>query len=262
MPRKRINIYTISTIVRKKERDVFDFYHSARAYDGFVLLLDGRGALKVYNSDGTFEDYPVQKGSLMLLRKNDQYSIITDGPCEYITTAYGFGAKHYHDIETLPRVIETDNAIYKEILEMTDIWQSRSWDSYITCKIKLLQIYLSIMRRVEEKQLFADKDIASAVEFIHNNFKRNFTTEELSRYCAMSPSYLRSKFIKKFGITITEYRDNLRLSAAKEMLRSDVFSINDIAESLGYFDASHFSKFFAKKCGLTPSQYASDKKIR
>ena len=117
------------------------------------------------------------------------------------------------------------------------------------------------MRRIETKLSYNDKDIAEAVDFIHNNFKRNFTTEELSRHCAMSPSYLRTKFLKKLGVTVTEYRDNLRISAAKEMLKSEAFSINDIADALGYFDVSHFSKFFTKKCGMTPTKYAESQKM-
>lgn len=260
MPRRRMNISSIYVLVKKKENGAFCFTNERRHHDGFVLITRGKGVLKLYNSVGKCEEFPISKGSLMLFRKYDKYSILFDEDSEYITTAFDIEFKHYKESGQLPRVLMVDNVMHKDIEDMLNIWQSRAWDSYIICKIKLMNFYLSIMQKMEEKAKCADKYTVAAVEFIHKNFKRNFTAEELSHHCAMSYSYLRSKFIKNFGMTITEYRDNLRISAAKEMLRSDAFTVGDIAYSLGYFDVSHFSKFFTRKCGMSPRQYANSKK--
>ena len=56
-------------------------------------------------------------------------------------------------------------------------------------------------------------------------------------------------------MTITDYRDNLRISSAKEMLKSGMFTIKEISEELGYCDVSHFSKTFSRTCGVTPGKY-------
>lgn len=260
MPRRRMDINNIYVLVKKKELEVFSFTNERRHHDGFVLITRGKGVLRIYNSVGKCEEFPIIKGSLMLFRKYDKYSIELEENSEYITTAYDIMFKHYKEVGQLPRVLTVDNVMYKDIEDMLNVWQSRAWDSYIICKIKLMKFYLLIMQKLEEKATCADKYTAAAVEFIHKNFKRNFTAEELSRHCAMSYSYLRSKFIKNFGMTITEYRDSLRISAAKEMLRSDAFTVGDVAENLGYFDVSHFSKFFTRKCGMTPKQYANTRK--
>ncbi len=260
LPRRRIDINSIYVLVKKKEQGPFSFTNERRHHDGFVLVTRGNGVFKLYNSSGECVETPISRGSLMLFRKYDNYSIELDEPCEYITTAYDLEFKHYREANKIPRVMMVDDVMHNDIEEMLNIWQSRGWDSYIICKIKLLQFHLSIMQNLEKKAVSTDKYTAAAVDFIHKNFKRNFTADELSRHCAMSYSYLRSKFIKNFGMTITEYRDELRISAAKEMLRSDAFAVGDIADSLGYFDASHFSKFFTRKCGMTPRQYANAKK--
>ncbi len=250
MPRKRLKLESIWIIVKKREKEGFVFENISRFGDGFVMLTEGKATVKL---EGVPKAFELKKGDIFFYRTNDSYIIASDNTCEYVTSAYTF--KNDADLDDFPRVVRLDNRAFEDILTMTEIWQSRSWDSYILCEIKILGLYLSIMKKQQISADFNDPDIAAAVEFIHSNFKRNFTTEELSRYCALSPSYLRTKFIKKTGQTVTEYRDSLRISAAKEMLSSGSFTVNDIASELGYYDVSHFSKFFAKNVGLSPSQY-------
>ncbi len=254
LQRKRINIESIVIIVKKKEKECFSFSNPRRIYDGFVLFTEGCGDI-ILENDSEKKRYHLQKGSLFLFKQNDKYTIYSEKSGEYITSGFLFAKKHYEEINKLPRLIETDNRLFNTISEMADIWQSRSWDSYIICKIKLLQMYLSIMEKQQRNSILKDADVSMAVDFIHSNFKRNFTTLELANHCALSPSYLRTKFIKKTGKTITQFRDSLRISAAKEMLRVGDFSINEISAELGYYDVSHFSKFFLKHVGETPSNF-------
>ena len=75
MPRRRMNISSIYVLVKKKENGAFCFTNERRHHDGFVLITRGKGVLKLYNSVGKCEEFPISKGSLMLFRKYDKYSI-------------------------------------------------------------------------------------------------------------------------------------------------------------------------------------------
>lgn len=257
MPRKKIDVDNIALFIQKNEPGDFEYSLPDREYDGLVLFTSGKGTLNISGCK-----YPIEKGSLLLFRSHDDYRIITDGPCSYITSFYTIRRDYYDDYLLLPRVINCDNELYNLIMDINEIWQSRSWDSYMLCKIKLMQLFLGIMTRIQCDLEIEDKDVRKAIEYIHKNFKRNFTMAELSEYCTISPSYLRTKFHKYVKATITQYRDSLRIVTAKELLKSQAYSVNAVAEELGYFDVSHFSKAFLRRVGMTPAEYKASKRIK
>ena len=251
MPYRKIDISDIQIIVCKNEPSNFTYNCESRNWDGFSLVTQGSG--EFISNKG--EKISVSKGSLVLLRKGDSYKFKFDGTCGYITSGFDFSKSCFADIEDLPSCIIASDRQMRNISEMADVWQRHSWDSFMICKIMLLSLYLEILQKVTKYTDCKDSDVRRALSFVHNNFKRNFSIEELSKYCALSPSYLRTKFYKNVGMTITDYRDNLRISSAKEMLKSGMFTIKEISEELGYCDVSHFSKTFSRTCGVTPGKY-------
>ena len=70
-----------------------------------------------------------------------------------------------------------------------------------------------------------------------------------------SPSHFRKIFVKEMGVPPTVYRENIRCEVAKGMLISDIFTVTEISEVLGYCDIYHFSKEFKKRTGRSPSAY-------
>lgn len=58
------------------------------------------------------------------------------------------------------------------------------------------------------------------------------------------------------GVQVYEYLTKFRLSKAKELLVSHRGrKIQDIAQDVGYTDASHFVLMFRKMTGMTPSEF-------
>jgi len=47
----------------------------------------------------------------------------------------------------------------------------------------------------------------------------------------------------------------VRIEKAKELLKTSQLSIYEIAERVGYQDAKHFSRLFAKHEGIKPNEY-------
>ena len=67
-------------------------------------------------------------------------------------------------------------------------------------------------------------------------------------------SYLSAIFRSKTGVTISEYYQQKRLGAAKQLLFEGNLSVNKIADVLGYSSIYAFSKAFKKKYGIAPSK--------
>ena len=77
---------------------------------------------------------------------------------------------------------------------------------------------------------------------------------ELAKSAGCSPYHLCRIFRDATGFTITAYKHALRLHLALGALRrrSD---LTDVALSLGYASHSHFTSYFRRHFGVTPSEF-------
>ncbi|MBO7631295.1 MAG: response regulator [Lachnospiraceae bacterium] len=83
----------------------------------------------------------------------------------------------------------------------------------------------------------------------------NLMLQDVAKAVNMSCSRFSTVFSQQNGQTFTEYLMYLRLSKAKEMLRTTSERSSRIAREVGYNDAHYFSYIFKKNTGLTPSDY-------
>ena len=238
-----MDVSDISIIIHKREESAFHFVNPARKWDGFTMITEGIGRAV----DGAGKSYALQKGDILFLHKGERYELHFPKGCAYITSAFALTVE-----QNLPFVYHLSDAGQQSVRRICEIWQARAWDSFDECRIRLLRFYLDLRRRLRNEE---QDGIGRAVTFVHENFKRNFSGRELAQACGLSLSYLRAQFLRRMGCTVTEYRDRLRVEAAREMLESECFSVAQIAEELGYCDVYHFSKAFKRLTGQAPSLY-------
>ena len=241
-----LDITDIQIIVHKTETADFRFENPKREFDGFVLVTSGNGTVK----DAQGAVFSLEKGDMLIISEGDRYSLFFEVPCSYVTS----GLTLVTDKSLLPFIHKCGKREFDEILTICDTWQSHAWDSYTKSRIKLMNLYLDIISQNVLCQN-EDRDVEKALHYIHSNFKSNFSGASLAAYCSVSLSYLRGKFLKQTGYTVLEYRDRLRILAAKEMLKSEYFSVTEIAAELGYCDVYHFSKVFKAHEGCPPSEW-------
>ncbi len=96
-------------------------------------------------------------------------------------------------------------------------------------------------------------NLMPAIKYIEKNLNSNATVGDLAKMCLMSSSYFYKKF-KEYtgGLCLTDYRNKLRVEKAKELLESSLWSISLIAQTLGFYDTSHFYRVYRKHTGETP----------
>lgn len=85
-------------------------------------------------------------------------------------------------------------------------------------------------------------------------------TEELSLTALaemynISSSRLSTLIKKELGLSFSEYITARRMQKAKELLKDDSRSIEEIANAVGYHDYFYFTKVFKKTQGISPSKY-------
>ena len=75
----------------------------------------------------------------------------------------------------------------------------------------------------------------------------------------------RSLFIKQFELytkkTIKDYVMNTRIEKSLNLLDSN-YDISYVAQECGFFDSSHFSRYFKKIIGKTPLEYKKSENLK
>lgn len=121
----------------------------------------------------------------------------------------------------------------------------------------VVYIYTTLIDYIKcNRNLHTSKAAEKVKEYIQNNFyKNNLLIEEIAASVYFHPSYLRYLFKRETGITIGEYLTQVRMTKAKELLKSKGMKFTDVAQSVGYSDAAYFSKCFKKYYSISPSDY-------
>lgn len=92
--------------------------------------------------------------------------------------------------------------------------------------------------------------------FVENNFQRaDLTYEEVAAQGGVTKTYVSKVFRANLGMSYVEYLTNLRMEKAVELLRTTEMSINDIANAVGYLEASGFRRAFMKRFGVGAAEY-------
>lgn len=106
------------------------------------------------------------------------------------------------------------------------------------------------------KRYQAQRDVVfAAQEIIVNSFHENLSLSQISAELHISPSYLCRIFHKHTGITLHNYREQIRLRTALEYLPAWYRKISDLAYALGYASHSYFTNAFRRNFAIPPSHF-------
>ena len=97
--------------------------------------------------------------------------------------------------------------------------------------------------------------LAPVIAYIHMNYDKPLTLEQLSGRSGYSKSRFSHLFAQAYGTTPMKYLNRIRLQASRELLACDSMSIGDAAERCGFRDPLYYSRLFCKVYHMTPSAY-------
>jgi AraC-like DNA-binding protein len=125
----------------------------------------------------------------------------------------------------------------------------------------LVLLCLNILRDHEKDAMvlnpdasIQDENIVLILRYIHNNYNV-VTLSGLAKMFNYSEAYF-SRLIKEYtGSTFSHIIRNIRIHRAAELLLNPNISIEEIVETVGYSDTSHFYRTFKKYYGMTPIDY-------
>jgi transcriptional regulator GlxA family with amidase domain len=100
-----------------------------------------------------------------------------------------------------------------------------------------------------------DDTISSAQEWMHKNFAKSFSLEDLAERVGMSMRNFVRRFKQATGDTPLIYLQKLRVAAAKRMLENNHRTMPEISAAVGYQDVVFFRSLFQRHTGILPSEY-------
>ncbi len=117
---------------------------------------------------------------------------------------------------------------------------------------KVMEACRNIISKREEQ---TNGVITRAKAFIAENYSKDISLDDVSRFVDISPYYFSKLFKEETGENFIEYLTNIRIERAKQLLQSKEVSIKNICVETGYSDPNYFSRIFKKQVGITPTEY-------
>jgi AraC-like DNA-binding protein len=96
--------------------------------------------------------------------------------------------------------------------------------------------------------------IARAIGYIRSELRSPIAIPELARRVGMSASSFHKNFKTITSTTPLQYQKELRLFEARRLLKVGAASVTSAAYEVGYESSSQFSREYARKFGVPPSQ--------
>ncbi|MCO6409731.1 AraC family transcriptional regulator [Hoeflea alexandrii] len=96
--------------------------------------------------------------------------------------------------------------------------------------------------------------VAKAIVHIKRDFRQNLSIPELAQLAGMSQSSFHGHFKQVTGTTPLQYQKDLRMIAARDLLRAGHHSVASASFEVGYESPTHFSRDYQRKFGTAPSR--------
>ena len=121
---------------------------------------------------------------------------------------------------------------------------------------------MDILENFEMHKDSSGKKIAlMALDYIENHYKDyNIGLNSVCTHLCISPSHFSKIFKTNTGETFVESLTKKRMLKAKELLENTALKNYEIADKVGFNDPHYFSISFKKATGMTPKEYAKERR--
>ena len=120
---------------------------------------------------------------------------------------------------------------------------------------ELKRSYESLLLNHDQSSTHHDETIIKVQEWLQDHYTESVQIAELADRFQLSPRSLNRRFKQAANTTPLQYLQDLRIAQAKELLKQSNLVISEIADRVGYQDASYFTGLFKKINSVTPKEY-------
>lgn len=153
------------------------------------------------------------------------------------------------------------NPFYNDSIEINEEIQEKVNHIYTQDNLRVIinilqECLLKLLNNSQDNvQEYHQRLIEKVMSYIEENFQEDLSLDLLAEKVNLSTAYI-SRLIKK--VTHKSFMEILlevRMKAAKELLKDNKLKIAEIGNQVGYKDTSYFIQVFKKYYGLTPKEF-------
>lgn len=249
------------------EGDELDFViNRPGGMKGFIINITSKGEGTVFSGENAFD---VKPGELLLFPPSAAHYYHRKQDCAtwfhrwiyFRPRAFWLDWLSWHEERNgvfLTQGLSAETMQELEKLFIDIEYASKSEEPYSNdLAINLLEQLLirckTLQPDVISKKL--DPRVIDAMNYMTQHLNEEFTIEEVSTHICLSPSRLGHLFRDEMKMSITQWRDDQRISRAKHLLLTTNYSINQVGRIVGYTDPLYFSRVFKRKAGVSPKHF-------
>jgi YesN/AraC family two-component response regulator len=193
----------------------------------------------------------VSEGDVIFLSPKDNYEAQTTGEVDYTFITIAFDLDNIQKMPILKLRAKDSGEFF---LSAYDMYNSGApiWSVYL--KMTIYTLLYKLLSSPEHTSPISS-GIELVISYIMQNYKRKLSLDRLVALSGYSKTHFKRLFLKKTGCSPIKYLNAVRISKAKNMLKSNLFSIGEVALSVGIENVYYFSTVFKKLTSLSPSEY-------
>jgi AraC-like DNA-binding protein len=107
----------------------------------------------------------------------------------------------------------------------------------------------------------ATPPVRRALDHMRRHLADELSLDELASVAETSKFHLVTLFREHLGWPPHQYHVRLRVAEARVLLDRGIACV-DAAHAVGFFDQSHFNRWFKRLCGESPGAYRADRAAR
>ena len=261
-----------------------DFSFEGESHDFWEFLCVDKGAVNVVADTTT---YTLNKGDIIFHKPNEFHNVKANNIIAPNLVVIAFEctspAMDFFKNKIL-RVGQTEQTLLAQIIkEARETFSCRLDDPYCEkltrnenapfaseqlIKMYLQQVLIHLKRTYDVEtpaspctQTFqnkaADELFNKIVAYMEENMNAQMSIDQICHDNLVSRSILQKIFKQHANCGPIDYFSNMKISAAKQMIRNRHMNFTQIADNLGYASIHYFSRQFKKITGMSPSEYAA-----
>ena len=122
---------------------------------------------------------------------------------------------------------------------------------------ELKRSYESLLLNENQQRSHHDEEIIKVQEWLDQNYQAAVVISVLAEKFKLSVRSLNRRFKFATNASPLQYLQSLRIENAKELLKQTNLAVSEVANMVGYQDASYFTSLFKKINAITPIEYRS-----
>ncbi len=136
-------------------------------------------------------------------------------------------------------------------------WTKHSAQHHFTAFANLYNAIVQVNRFYDKKYVSSGirQRLDKVTGYIFSNLQKNITLQSLAQVAGVSERRLRTVFQEYYHMSPRQYVMTQRMGMARKYIRTDLYTLQEVAELVGFEDIYYFNRCFKKQVGVSPRQY-------